>query len=64
MHVIRSYVVVTTKVKEEEPIILTKPVLHFYQLTKLSQALRSNCRKLGSLLVIPEQKLEKYYYHE
>ena len=38
-HVMRSYVVVTAKVKEEEPITLTKPVLHFYQLTKLSQAL-------------------------
>ena len=36
----RSYVVVTAKVKEEEPITLTKPVLHYNQLTKLSQALR------------------------
>ena len=54
----RSYVVVTAKVKEKEPITLTKPVLHFYQLTKLLQALGSNWRKLGSLLVIPEQKLE------
>ena len=41
-----------------KPITLTKPVLHYYQLTKLSQALGSNWRKLGSLLVIPVQKLE------
>ena len=58
MHGIRSYVVVTATVKEVKPITLAKPALHYYQLTKLSQALGSNWRKLGSLLVIPEQKLE------
>ena len=43
--------------KDEEPIILTKPVSH-HQLANLSKAVGSNWRKLGSLLGIPEQKLE------
>lgn len=55
MHVTRVYVVVTAKV--EKPISLTKPVSH-QQLANLSKALGSNWRRLGSLLGIPEQKLE------
>ena len=55
MHVTRGYVVVTAKV--EKPISLTKPVSH-QQLANLSKALGSNWRWLGSLLGIPEQKLE------
>ena len=56
MHVTRVYVVVTAKV--EKPISLTKPVSH-QQLANLSKALESNWRRLGSLLGIPEQRLEK-----
>ena len=55
MHVTRVYVVVTAKV--EKPISLTKPVSH-RQLANLSKALGSNWRRLGSLLGIPEQRLE------
>lgn len=55
LHVTRVYVVVTAKV--EKPISLTKPVSH-QQLANLSKALGSNWRRLGSLLGIPEQKLE------
>ena len=55
MHVTRVYVVVTAKV--EKPISLTKPVSH-QQLANLSRALGSNWRLLGSLLGIPEQRLE------
>lgn len=55
MHVTRVYVVVTAKV--EKPISLTKPVSH-QQLANLSKALESNWRRLGSLLGIPEQRLE------
>ena len=55
MHVTRVYVVVTAKV--ERPISLTKPVSH-QQLANLSKALGSNWRRLGSLLGIPEQRLE------
>ena len=43
--------------KDEEPISLTKLVSH-HQLANLSKAVGSNWRKLGSLLGIPEQKLE------
>ena len=43
--------------KDEEPISLTKLVSH-HQLANLSEAVGSNWRKLGSLLGIPEQKLE------
>lgn len=55
MHVTRVYVVVTAKV--EKPISLTKPVSH-QELANLSKALGSNWRRLGSLLGIPEQRLE------
>lgn len=55
MHVTRVYVVVTAKV--EKPISLTKPVSH-RQVANLSKALGSNRRMLGSLLAIPEQRLE------
>ena len=57
MHVTRVYVVVTAKV--EKPISLTKPVSH-QQLANLSKALGSNWRRLGSLLGIPEQRLENF----
>ena len=43
--------------KDEEPISLTKLVSH-HQLANLSKALGSNWKKLGSLLGIPEKKLE------
>ena len=53
--VTRVYVVVTAKV--EKPISLTKPV-SYRQLANLSKAVGSNWRRLGSLLGIPEQRLE------
>ena len=43
--------------KDEEPINPTKLASH-HQLANLSKAVGSNWRKLGSLLGIPEQRLE------
>ena len=56
MHV-HLFMLLVITAKDEEPISLTKLVSH-HQLANLSKAVGSNWRKLGSLLGIPEQRLE------